>query len=186
MEKLYAYTMRSRSKDNKDIAGFKSRIKVYLCYESEEAKMIEKFDRFVSDGVRGEKSRLYKSVNARNEEKTKKAFLARAIAEDIPVVKYYRVLVGISMLVENRAESKWLFDFDSSDEEMLSKFVDRTTYYGNFNKCDIFVQQTPHGFAVVVSHGFDTRKLMEEFADCNITLKRDDALFVKMVENSSK
>lgn len=183
MEKLYAYTMVSRNKDNKGVLGFKQRTNSYLCYESEESKMIEKFDRFVSDGVRGEKSRLYKSVNARNEEKTKKAFFARVIATDIPVVKYYRVLVGTSMLIENRAESKWLFDFDSTDEEMLSRFVDRTAYYGNFNKCDVFVQQTPHGFAVVVPHGFDTRKLMDEFADCDITLKRDDALFIKMAIN---
>ena len=66
MEKLYAYTMVSRNKDNKGVPGFKQRTKSYLCYESEEEKMIEKFDRFVSDGVHGEKSRLYKSVNARN------------------------------------------------------------------------------------------------------------------------
>lgn len=85
MEKLYAYTMVSRNKDNKGVLGFKQRTKAYLCYESEEAKIMEKFDRFVSDGVRGEKSRLYKSVNARNEEKTKKAFFARVIATDIPV-----------------------------------------------------------------------------------------------------
>lgn len=183
MEKLYAYTMISRNKDNKDIPGFKQRTKSYLCYESEEAKMIEKFNRFVSDGVHGEKSRLYKSVNARNEEKTKNAFFARVLIENISVVKYHRALVGTAMLVENRAESKWLFDFDSIDEERLSKFVDRIAYYGNLNKCDIFVQQTPHGFAVVVPHGFDTRKLMDEFADCDITLKRDDLLFVKVVEN---
>lgn len=183
MEKLYAYTMVSRNKDNKGVLGFKQRTKAYLCYESEEAKIMEKFDRFVSDGVRGEKSRLYKSVNARNEEKTKKAFFARVIATDIPVVKYYRVLVGTSMLIENRAERKWLFDFDSTDEEMLSRFVDLAAYYGNFNKCDVFVQQTPHGFAIVVPHGFDTRKLMDEFADCDITLKRDDALFIKMAVN---
>lgn len=68
-------------------------------------------------------------------------------------------------------------------KKRLSKFVDRIAYYGNLNKCDIFVQQTPHGFAVVVPHGFDTRKLMDEFADCDITLKRDGLLFVKMVEN---
>lgn len=78
MEKLYAYTMVSRNKDNKGVLGFKQRTKAYLCYESEEAKIMEKFDRFVSDGVRGEKSRLYKSVNARNEEKTKKAFFCES------------------------------------------------------------------------------------------------------------
>lgn len=183
MEKLYAYTMVSRNKDNKGVPGFKQRTKSYLCYESDEEKMIEKFDRFVSDGVHGEKSRLYKSVNARNEEKTKNAFFARVLIENISVVKYHRALVGTAMLVENRAESKWLFDFDSTDEKRLSKFVDRIAYYGNLNKCDIFVQQTPHGFAVVVPHGFDTRKLMDEFANCDITLKRDGLLFVKMVEN---
>ena len=63
MEKLYAYTMVSRNKDNKGVLGFKQRTKSYLCYESEESKMIEKFNRFVSDGVHGEKSRLYRSVN---------------------------------------------------------------------------------------------------------------------------
>ena len=55
MEKLYAYTMVSRNKDNKGVPGFKQRTKSYLCYESEEEKMIEKLDLFVSDGVNGEK-----------------------------------------------------------------------------------------------------------------------------------
>lgn len=94
MEKLYAYTMVSRNKDNKGVLGFKQRTKSYLCYESEESKMIEKFDRFVLDGVRGEKSRLYKSVNARNEEKTKNAFFARAMIENISVVKYHRAYLS--------------------------------------------------------------------------------------------
>ena len=183
MEKLYAYTMVSRNKDNKGVLGFKQRTMSYLCYESEEAKMIEKFDRFVSDGVHGEKSRLYKSVNARNEEKTKNAFFARVLIENIPVVKYHRALVGTAMLVENRAENKWLFDFDSTDEEMLSKFVDQADSYATFTPCAIFVHHPPHAFAVVVPHGFDTRKLMDEFADCDITLKRDDLLFVKVGEN---
>lgn len=32
MEKLYAYTMVSRNKDNKGVFGFKQRTKSYLCY----------------------------------------------------------------------------------------------------------------------------------------------------------
>ena len=40
MEKLYAYTMVSRNKDNKGVPGFKQRTKSYLCYESEEEKSL--------------------------------------------------------------------------------------------------------------------------------------------------
>lgn len=41
--------------------------------------------------------------------------------------------------------------------------------------------KTPHGYAIVVPHGFDTRKLMEKWKDYDITLKKDGLLFLDMI-----
>lgn len=43
-------------------------------------------------------------------------------------------------------------------------------------------RQTPHGFAIVIPHGFDTRELMSKWQD-KVELKRDDMLFEFMAVN---
>ena len=43
--------------------------------------------------------------------------------------------------------------------------------------------KTPNGYAVVVNHGFDTRDLLKKWKDYDITLKRDELLFLRMEEN---
>lgn len=69
MSNLYVYLIRSRNKDNKDISNFKERAKTILEYKENEDRVIKEFHRFAADGVQGEKTRLYRSVNSRNEEK---------------------------------------------------------------------------------------------------------------------
>ena len=41
----------------------------------------------------------------------------------------------------------------------------------------IETHKTPHGYAVIVKHGFDTRKLLEKWGK-DVELKRDDMLLV--------
>lgn len=38
-------------------------------------------------------------------------------------------------------------------------------------------------YVYLVSHGFDTRELMKKWKDYNITLKKDELLFLDMITN---
>lgn len=183
MSDLYVYLIRSRNKDNKDIPNFKERTQTILEYKENEDKVVEEFRRFVVDGVPGEQTRLYRSVNSRNEEKIREELVIRLLRDKPSVTKLNHTLASVAQQVENRDESKWLFDFDVDDEIIVKNFVD-----------DIFVQtdvdypiekierhKTPHGYAIVVPYGFDTRKLMEKWKDYDITLKRDELLFLDII-----
>ena len=183
MSDLYVYLIRSRNKDNKDVTNFKKRAKTILEYKENEEKVFDEFYRFAADGVPGEKTRLYRSVNSRNEEKIREEFIIRLLRDKPSTTKLNRTLASVAQQVENRDESKWLFDFDVDDEITVKDFVD-----------DIYVQtdadysiekierhKTPHGYAMVVPHGFDTRKLMEKWKEYDITLKKDELLFLDMI-----
>lgn len=76
MSNLYVYLIRSRNKDNKNIPNFKQRVKTILEYKENEDKVIEAFKNFAAKGVPGEQTRLYRSVNSRNEEKSEKNLLS--------------------------------------------------------------------------------------------------------------
>lgn len=73
MSNVFAVQFVSRNKDNKDIEGFTQRHNVFLTREPQDsAKLMEKFKEFCAKGVPGETSRFYYSVNARDEEVTKR------------------------------------------------------------------------------------------------------------------
>lgn len=185
MSNLYVYLIRSRNKDNKDIPNFKERAKTILEYKENEDKVIEAFKSFATKGVPGEQTRLYRSVNSRNEEKIREELIIRLIKDKPSVTKLNRTLASVAQQVQNRDESKWLFDFDVNDKQKVDDFID-----------DIFVQtdvdypiekikryKTPHGYAIIVPHGFDTRELMKKWKDYDITLKKDELLFLDMITN---
>ncbi len=75
---------------------------------------------------------------------------------------------------QNAAEHKWLFDYDSSKD--LDRFVEDLTLEG-FKENEIEVHKTVHNYAVIVSHGFDSRKILAKYKDCE--LKRDAMLCVE-------
>ena len=178
---LYVYLIRSRNKDNKDIPGFKERSKTILEWNYNERKVIEKFEKFTKEGLPGEKVRLYRTVNARNMDKIRKNFIIRLLSDNVNMTKLNRVLASVSQMSDVREESKWLFDFDCKDEDKVKEFVLDCKRYSN----DAFVElhETPNGYAIVVSHGFDTRKLMTKWLGVDITLKKDGLLFLDMKVN---
>lgn len=176
MSKLYVYIMRSRNKDNREIDGFKERCRIIVDYEENEEKIRKEFELFASGGLVGEKTRLYKSVNARDEEKCRKTLAIRLI-EGAPIAHIESLTASVCQRAECRAESKWLFDFDSEDKELLEKFLTEVKHF-----TPVSVSKTPHGYAIVADHGFDTRELLEKYSECDITLKRDDMLFLDMIE----
>ena len=92
-----------------------------------------------------------------------------------------RTLASVAQQVENRDESKWLFDFDVDDESLMYDFVHDVIILSRIPLSDIQAYKTPHGYAIVVPHRFDTRELMEEWKDYDITLKRDELLFLDMI-----
>lgn len=106
---------------------------------------------------------------------------------------YSNLLTSIAMKPECRGESKWMFDFDIDDEELVNVFIydikKITTTYWDENQEHVAVSEiktkkykTPNGYAIVVPHGFDTRRLLEKWEGYDITLKRDDLLFLDMIQ----
>lgn len=179
MSNLYVYLMRSRNKDNKDTPNFKGRVETILEYRENEDKVIEAFKNFAVKGVPGEQTRLYRSVNSRNEEKIREEFIIRLLRDKPSMTQLNRTLASVALQVQNRDESKWLFDFDVDDKELLGQFRTDLELLGIHNDC----HKTPYGYAVIAEHGFDTRELMGKWKDYDITLKKDELLFLDMITN---
>lgn len=179
MSDLYVYLIRSRNKDNKDIPNFKERIKTILEYKENEDRVIKEFHKLAADGVPGEQTRLYRSVNSRNEEKIIEELIIRLLRDKPSVTKLNRTLASVAQQVENRDESKWLFDFDVDDEEKVNDFIDDIYFYSELENHELY--KTPHGYAIVFPHKFDIRELMEKWKDYDITLKKDRLLFLDMI-----
>lgn len=173
---LKVYLMVSRNKDNKSTLNFKERNKKILAYSEDECKIFKMFREFVNTGVPGEVCRLYKSVNDRNESKVRKAFLLKFISDEPDLTKIDGTLISSALIKDSALEHKWMFDFDSTDENKLHGFL----IYLNDINIKYEVTKTPNGYAIVVEHGFNTNDLFEKFKDIDISLKRDDMLFVDL------
>lgn len=157
----------SRNKDNKEIPEFKQR-KISFLSESPILE-IDKFNRFVLEGVPGELSRFYVTVNERKNDTTVRSLQHYLLDHpDYPMTKIESKATSLAMSPENAATHKWLFDFDrkSGIDEFISDLVKE-----GFKEREIEVFKTVHNYSIVVPHGFDTRDLMKKY-DC-VELKRD-------------
>lgn len=195
MDNLYVYSFISRNKDNKDVKGFRTRSKSILAYEEDFNKIEKEFKQWAAAGVPGEKTRLYRTLNSRSAEKIKENFMIHIIRNHPPMTTEHlsKSLASIAMKAENRAESMWIFDFDVDEEDAVDEFIEDikqfTTIYWDENQekiamlgMDAKKYKTPNGYAVVVPHGFDTRNLLEKWKEYDITLKKDDLLFLDIVQ----
>lgn len=173
--KLRVVLFISRNKDNQGLPDFVERRVAFVTHKDYSDDRLEsKFDAFVSQGVDGEFCRMYMSVNARDENKVRKALIHELIdKDDFSLSSISPLVASIAARKENALEKHWMFDFDSSDESKLHRFVDdvKTTQCGEVSLC-----KTPHGFAVISERGFDTRELLAKWPD--VTLKRDDLLCI--------
>ena len=180
-EPIYVVLFVSRNKDNRQLDGFKERRMSFITHHQfDDEKLIQKFDHFVEDGISGELSRMYCSVNARNGVKIYKQLMHFLFDNpDFNLCDLAPKLAGIAAMKECAAEKKFMFDFDCGDPEKLMEFMrDISQYSGEeFNDIVDYCHITPHGHAVVTKHGFDTRKLLEKWKDI-VELKRDDMLCV--------
>lgn len=157
----------SRNKDNKNIEGFKERKLPFLTSRTEE-ELMGKFRTFVQEGLPGELSRFYISVNSRDREKTYRALLHYLI--DNPDVKLESLVGRIASLAsrsENKESKRFLLDCDVGQDE-LDVILE---YLDNVSNVEIFeTYKTPNGFGVITS-GFDTRELLKNHPE--VELKRD-------------
>lgn len=166
----------SRSKDNKDIKDdFKERRKSFITHKTP-LELEEEFNDFVSHGIEGEMCRMYYSVNARDPQKIYIQLMHFLF--DNPEFNLCSIapkLAGIAAQKECAAEQKWMFDFDIDDENKVNEFTRDIIKFSEPAQQYFRVSKTPHGYAIIVDHGFDTRKLMEKWGK-DVTLKRDDLL----------
>lgn len=170
----------SRNKDNKDVKDFEERRTSFITNQPMFSEYLDmKFDTFVQQGVPGEMSRMYYSVNARNLKKIHNQLLHFLIDEpDFNLCSISSKIAGIAALRECAAQKRWMFDFDISSEEKVIQFVEdiKTIASTDENPISVEVRPTPHGYAVITSRGFDTRELYKKWDESLVSLKRDDLL----------
>lgn len=140
--------------------------------------MEETFIDFVNKGLDGEMSRMYVSVNTRDEDKVKRELMHELFDNNVDLVKMESKLASLAAKSKCASEKKWMFDFDSEDKSLLNEFVKELEVLSE--KLKPVVYKTPNGYAVVVERGFDSRDLLNRYPF--VELKRDDMLCVKWIE----
>ena len=171
---IYIVLFVSRNKDNLQIKDFKERRMSFITREEWDSEKLQiKFKEFCDRGKPGELSRMYISVNERDNEVIYKKLLVLLIEQpNFNLCSIEPKLAGIAAQKECAKTKKWMFDFDSKDR--LEEFLqDLQTAIGD-KTCGINVHETPHGYAIITDHGFDTRELLKKWSD--VGLKRDDLL----------
>lgn len=161
-----------RNKDNKHINGFKEDSKQFLVTDME--KVSEKFEQFVSKQQEGVLCRCYVSINKRNGDLIQKQLISYLALNDMDLSKIESKAVSIAMLPQCATAKKWLFDFDYENEEQVLEFIEDIKDADP--TVDVKYKKTVHGYAVIASHGFDTRALLAKWFDCEN--KKDGMLLV--------
>lgn len=166
----------SRNKDNSGLNNsafyqpFKPRVKSFVARISpfDVSSLYDEFETFVNEGVDGEISRLYVSVNARDEQKVRKDLMHELIDKpNFDMTKIDSKIASIAMKPANRKTSHWLFDFDRRDFDLFYEFMTDVS-----KQTKILAQKpTMNGYTLMVAHGFDTREILEKYPMA--TLKRD-------------
>lgn len=179
--------LRSRNKDNKEVAGFKPRTQCFFIdVEKELDKAYNRFSQFVSREVPGETCRLYISINARNMERTRKKLIAAlAMDDNLDLAKIEGITVGLAMESDCAAEKHWLFDIDTIDTEEVAQFTaDVKRIFADMPEDKrpeiLSFEPTPNGYHMITSHGFDTRELMAHWGHV-VSLHRDDFTILKVL-----
>ena len=168
----------SRNKDNAHIPNFEERRYSFIS-DKTPGELMNMFCTFAKMGKTGEMSRMYYSVNARDPKKIHNELLHFLIDEpDFYLGSIDSKIAGIAATKECSAEEKWMFDFDIDSKDAVHEFVQDIAEIDPSVKAEI--HDTPHGYTVVVDHGFDTRKLFEKWTK-DVTLMRDDLLCVAWV-----
>ena len=174
-EPIWAVMFISRNKDNKNLEGFRERRLSFLSTRvNDEEYMARKFKSFVNDGIDGEMSRMYVSVNSRNVYKSKKELLHYLIdnMDSYNLAALDGIDVKIAMKREMAAEKKRLFDIDINDESKVNEFVNDLYARGATDET-VKVHKTRNGYAVIIERGVDLRGLVDTMPDAKFKDKKD-------------
>lgn len=174
-EPIWAVMFISRNKDNRNLEGFRERRLSFLSTRvNDKEYMARKFKSFVNDGIDGEKSRMYISVNSRNVYKSKKELLHYLIEnmETYNLAALDGIAMKVAMKHEMAAEKKRLFDFDINDEAKVNEFVN-DLYDRGATEETVDVHKTPNGYAVVIERGVDLRGLVDTMPNAKLKDKKD-------------
>lgn len=188
---LYGVFLVSRNKDNKHLDSdlYKERKVAFVSSDLSKAK--REFNHFCNDAIEGEKCRMYVSVNERDRTKTRKMLIHELVdaEDDFPLSNVQAKVCSCAMKHENAKTKYWMFDFDTKSQDKLCEFISdleengfseyesfvESREEGNVPENAYYVEPTPHGYAIIVTHGFDTREILKNREDY-VTLKRDDML----------
>lgn len=174
-EPIWAVMFISRNKDNKNLEGFRERRLSFLSTRvNDEEYMARKFKSFVNDGIDGEMSRMYVSVNSRNVYKSKKELLHYLIdnMDSYNLAALDGIAVKIAMKREMAAEKKRLFDIDINDESKVNEFVNDLYARGATDET-VKVHKTRNGYAVIIERGVDLRGLVDTMPEAKFKDKKD-------------
>src|SRR5699024_10017122 len=162
--KYFTVMFTSRNKDNKELEGFKQRTKAFLYNHDLEddlnlsdtimwivLELRKEFTYIVDQGVRGETSRMYVSINPRNIDKANVDLVQYLIDKlNTSTNNVYNKLVSFASKKENALSQRWLFDIDTDKEEEFNSVLDSIKYYGEFNESSLALSKTVNGYAIVV------------------------------------
>lgn len=122
MTDLYVYVFASRNKDNKDLENFKQRTQSFVSDKPLD-QVKQEFDLFAEQGLEGEMSRLYMSLNPRRNKETLVALvqnLVEKLSTDFPMTSHKLSNLLVSEASKAPAKTnKWLFDFDYDSEQLF-------------------------------------------------------------------
>ena len=174
---LHIVLFTSRNKDNVDVKNFKQRRTAFVTTYAMDSEFLKiEFQHFVNKGVDGETSRMYYSVNSRDNAKINKALVHYLI--DNPNTNA-AVLAGkvaaIAAQKECAASKHWMFDFDNPDPAKAEEF--KQDILAIDKDIEVTIYPTKNNFAIVTNRGFDNRTLLEKWKNV-IELKKDDLLYI--------
>lgn len=176
-DEIHVVLFTSRSKDNKGVENFTQRRKAFLTSRTmDDPILLEDFAYFARRGVAGETSRMYYSVNARDNAKINKALVHYLIDNpDTNSASLNGKLAAIAAQKECAATKRWMFDFDLPDPAKAEEF--KQDILAIDKDVEVTIYPTKNNFAIVTNRGFDNRTLLEKWKDV-VELKKDDLLYV--------
>ena len=160
---LYLHHFRVRVKDQKGKGQVKEVTQQFVSDRPNEPKAFDKFVAQHSNVL----CRYYRSINGRLESRVKKDLVCELVANDH--LRVERVADKLAKYTANDGKDcvtrKWLFDFDSRDQEAFNQFYQDLLETSQLTKDQTWVYPTPNGYHVAVDHGFkDVDKLVARHA----------------------
>lgn len=185
---IYTIFFSSRNKDNVDLENFKPRTRTFLskyanytCTELD-PRIAHQFDEFVRQGVDGELSRWYISINPADPAKVNNSLIHYLIDhQNATPLQVQNKLISFANTPQNLATHRWLLDCDTSDHNRFLKIL----HWLENNKIPITqYKPTKSGYAIVTEHGFDTREFLKKFPE--VENKKESDLLVCYAQNKEE